>query len=106
MPKNKVKSTMTWKDAPDIIGIEEIMKILGIGEPAARELFETKNFPKIEGIGNTRKAEKEAVKLFLQGFKIKENSKISLDYMILLELKKLNNKFEEREMDFNEQKAT
>ncbi len=102
MPRVRKKPTLKWDDLPDIVGVNELMEVLGIGEPAVRDLFEEPNFPKIDGIGSTRKAEKEAVKLFLQGFKIKENPKTGLEYMILLELRKLNNNFEEMRIRTNE----
>ena len=88
--KKKKTSTMTWENAPDTIGVEELMEILGIGKNYASNIFNSKGFPKIEKIGVSLKADKEAARLFLQGFKINENSKTTMDYMILLELKKLN----------------
>ena len=89
--RKKKASTMKWSEAPDTIGVEDLMEILGVGKGQASLIFNQKNFPKIPGIESTLKADKEAVRLFLQGFKIKENPKNALDYMILLELKKLNN---------------
>lgn len=88
--KKKTVSTMTWENAPDTIGVEDLMKLLGVGKNCASNIFNSKGFPKIEGVGTSLKADKEAVRLFIQGFKIKENQKGTLEYMILLELKKLN----------------
>ena len=95
--KTKKISTMEWEKAPDIIGVDELMEILGIGKNCASNIFNKKGFPKIEGIGNSLKADKEAARLYMQGFKIKENSKSTIEYMILLELKKLNKKMEKEE---------
>lgn len=101
MPKSKKIPTMTWDEAPDTIGVPELMEILGIGIGQAGNIFNTKGFPKIPG-KTSLKADKEAARLFIQGIKIKENSKSAIDYMILLELKKLNNKIEEMEIRTNE----
>ena len=93
--KRKLKPSMTWEEAQDTIGVEELMKILGVGKNQASDIFNAKGFPKIDGAG--LKADKEAARLYLQGFKIKENQKNTLEYMILLELKKLNRQFEQQE---------
>lgn len=90
--KKKKQSTMTWENAPDTIGVEELMDILGVGKNYASDMFKSKGFPRIQGIGTSLKADKEAVRLFIQGFKVKENPKSTMEYMILLELKKLNEK--------------
>lgn len=94
MAKRKKKPTLSWDEAPDIIGVEELAEILGVGIGKASDLFNKKDFPKLPG-GEGLKADKEAARLFIQGFKIKENPKTSMEYLILLELKKLNNNFEE-----------
>ncbi len=101
MPKAKKKPTMTWEEAPDTIGVLELMEILGIGIGQASDIFNTKGFPKVPGKTGL-KADKEAARLFIQGIRIKENSKSAIDYMILLELKKLNNYFEEMRTRTNE----
>ena len=88
--KQTKKPTLTWENAPDIIGVHELKEILGVGKNYASEIFNNKGFPKIEGIGVSLRADKEAVRLYMQGFRFKENSKSTVDYMILLELKKLN----------------
>lgn len=95
--KIKKVSTMTWENAPDTIGVEELMNILGIGKNCASNIFLKKGFPKIEGIGKSLKADKEAARLYIQGFRVKENTKNSMEYMILLELKKINEQMERRE---------
>lgn len=86
--KVKIVPSMTWNEAPDTIGIKELQKILGIGKDKAIDMFYEHGFPKIPGAG--LKADKEAARLFLQGIKIKDDSKTAINYLILLELKKLN----------------
>lgn len=97
--KTKKISTMTWDEAPDTITPEDLSKILGIGIIGARNLFDKTDFPKISkgDIGNVGKADKEAVRLYIQGFRIKENSRNAMEYMILLELKRLNKLIESKE---------
>ena len=92
MNKN-TKSTMKWEEAPDTISPLELSKILGIGIVAARNIFDQPDFPKISKsvIGNIGKADKEAARLYIQGFKIKEKSKEALDFLMLQELKKITN---------------
>ena len=87
--------TMTWEDAPDTICPEDLSKILGIGIVNARNLFDKPDFPKIpkSDIGNIGKADKEVVRLYIQGVKVKENNKNVLEYMILQELRKINQNF-------------
>lgn len=85
--KRKVKPTLSWNNAPDTIGVEELMKLLGVGEPKATEILSQKDFPRLPNAG--LKADKEAARLYLQGFRIKENQKNAIDYLILLELKKI-----------------
>lgn len=63
----KQSPTMSWQDAPDIISPEDLSKILGCGIATARSKFDETNFPIIKNMGNLRKADKEAVKLYLQG---------------------------------------
>lgn len=105
MPKARNQPTMTWEEAPDVIGVEELMKILGIGKNYSSIIFNKKDFPKIDGIGTSLKADKQVARMYIQGFSIKQNPKLCIEQMILLELRKLNNNFEERRMNFNEQKA-
>lgn len=106
MPKVKIQPTLTWDEAPDTIGPEELAKILGIGNTGARAIFEKNNFPKIKGIGNTRKADKNVARLYIQGISIKENSKDAINGLLLFEIKKLNNNIEEMRKKNDEQKST
>lgn len=105
MPKVKINPTMTWDEAPDTITPVELAKILGIGEPGARQKFDEKNFPRIPGLGNIRKADKNVARLYIQGISIKENLKEALNGMLLFEIKKLNNNFEEMRTKIYEGKA-
>lgn len=86
--KKTLKPTLKWEDAPDTIGVDELKAILGVGAKAASDIFNQKGFPLIAGAG--LKADKEAAKMFLRGFKIKDNPKIAIDYMILQQLEKVN----------------
>lgn len=104
--KNSLKSTMTWKDAPDTITPEDLSKILGIGINMARRLFDKKDFPKVSkaDIGNQGRADKEAVRLYLQGIRVREQPQASLLNLIYIELKKLNKKLENNEMNLKEER--
>lgn len=86
------KPTMTWEEAPDTITPKELAKILGIGIVSARNLFDNPDFPKISksDIGNIGKADKEAARLYIQGVKIKNNTKEALLSMIYFEIKKIS----------------
>ena len=92
--RGRTKPTMTWDEAPDTITPKELSQILGIGIEGARNLFDKVDFPKIskKDIGNIGKADKEAVRLYLQGIKFSNNGKEALLTMIYFELKKLNSK--------------
>lgn len=85
----KKEPTMKWEDAPDTINPEIYAKIRGISEQSARNKFNSKGFPRIEGAGNKQIAEKTAVQLYDIGLNPKENSKQTIEYLILLELKNL-----------------
>ena len=104
--KNSLKSTMTWKEAPDTITPEDLSKILGIGIISARNLFNKKDFPRISksAIGNQGRADKEAVRLYLQGIRVREQPQASLLNLIYIELKKLNKKLEKNEMNLKEER--
>ncbi len=92
--KKKIEPSMTWEEAPDTIGPDELAKILGVGEPSARNKFDEKGFPRIPGLGNLRKADKQAVRLYLQGINIKTNQKEAITGLLLFEIKNLNIKLE------------
>ena len=90
--RKKAIPTMTWEEAPDIIMPKDLANILGIGIENARVIFDKPDFPKIskKDIGNIGKADKEAARLYIQGVNLKKDNKNALLYMILTEIKKLN----------------
>ena len=92
--RGECKPTMTWDEAPDTISPKDLSKILGIGINNARNIFDKSDFPKISklDIGNIGQADKEATRLYIQGIKIKNNSKDALLSMIYFELKKITTK--------------
>lgn len=97
--KVKKRTTMTWEEAPDTIGPDELAKILGIGEPNARAKFDEKGFPRIPGLGNLRKADKQVARLYLQGINIKTNQKEAITELLLFELKQLNTNLQKVRME-------
>lgn len=60
----KTESTLKWYEAPDIITPIDLTKILGIGESTAREMFNSKDFPRIKHTGVKQIADKQAVRLW------------------------------------------
>lgn len=84
----KKVATMNWEDAPDTITPEIYAKIRGHSTQWARNKFNEKNFPIIEG--GKQIADKTAVRLYDMGFNPKDNQKSSIEFLILLELQKLN----------------
>lgn len=94
--KKKIEPSMTWEEAPDTIGPDELAKILGVGEPSARAKFDEKGFPRIQGLGNLRKADKHAARLYLQGINIKTNQREAVMGLLLFEVKKLNTNLNEK----------
>lgn len=65
--KTKQTPTLLWQEAPDIISPEDLSKILGCGIATARNKFDETNLPIIKGLGNLKKADKEAARLYIQG---------------------------------------
>ncbi len=55
------KSTVTYKELPDAITPYDYMKWRGVGEPAARNIFNAPGFPRIQGTGSKQIADKRAV---------------------------------------------
>ena len=79
---------MNWQEAPDTITPEIYAQIRGHSIKWARERFNERNFPKIES--GKQIADKTAVMLYDMGINIKNNPKQGVDFLILLELKKIN----------------
>lgn len=90
----KREITMTWDEAPDTITPEIYAKIRGHSPQWARDRFNEKDFPRLES--GKQIADKTAVRLYDMGINIKQNQKAGVEYLILLELKKIN---ERREKD-------
>lgn len=64
------KPKITWNEAPDIINPYDLADILGIGENKAREIFNSKDFPRIKGTGVKQIADKQAVRLWCMNINI------------------------------------
>lgn len=101
--QNTIKSTLKWEDAPDIIDHKDLAKIIGVCPDTAKQIFNDRKFPKIPGI-NKRKADKEVVRLYLQGLYSTENIRDSRQNLILVELQKINSNLSRllKEGDTNE----
>lgn len=61
------KSTRTYEDLPDTITPLDYAEWRGIGENKAREIFNSKGFPRIQGTGVKQIADKRAVYLYELG---------------------------------------
>ena len=60
-------STKTYKDLPETITPLDYAEWRGIGENKAREIFNSKDFPRIQGTGVKQIADKRAVYLYELG---------------------------------------
>ena len=92
MPRKKIKPSLTWEEAPDTVDPEIVSKILGCCQKKAEQYFKEKDFPVLEKIG--LKADKEAARMYFQGFRVKQNQKLCIEQMMLIELRKMNRKEE------------
>lgn len=61
------KSTITFSELPDTITPYDYANWRGIGENKAREIFNSKGFPRIQGTGVKQIADKRAVYLYELG---------------------------------------
>lgn len=61
------KSTKKYADLPDTITPYDYADWRGIGENKAREIFNSKGFPRIKGTGSKQVADKRAVLLYELG---------------------------------------
>lgn len=84
----KKEVEMNWEDAPDTITPEIYAKIRGHSEQWARDRFNERDFPKLES--GKQIADKTAVRLYDMGINIKNNPKQGIEFLMLLELQKLN----------------
>lgn len=57
----KTESTITYDELPDTITPLDYAKWRGIGGTKAREIFNSKDFPRIKGVGVKQIADKRAV---------------------------------------------
>lgn len=70
------KSTKTFKELPETITPYDYADWRGIGENKAREIFNSKGFPRIQGTGVKQVADKRAVLLFDLGLKDEEKQEV------------------------------
>lgn len=93
----KKEVTMTWDEAPDTITPDIYAKIRGHSPQWARDRFNDKNFPKIES--GKQIADKTAVMLYDIGINIKTQTKQGIEFLMLLELQKLNKRLENQKLE-------
>lgn len=70
------KPTKTYAELPDTITPLDYAKWRGIGENKAREIFNSKDFPRIQGVGVKQLADKRAVFLYELGLKEEEKQEV------------------------------
>ncbi len=70
------KPSKTFNELPETITPLDYAEWRGIGENKAREIFNSKGFPRIEGTGVKQLADKTAVYLFDLGLKDEERQEV------------------------------
>lgn len=70
------KSTVTFQNLPDTITPYDYAEWRGIGENKAREIFNSKGFPRLKGTGTKQVADKRAVLLYELGLKEEEKQTV------------------------------
>ena len=70
------KSIKTFSELPDTITTCDYADWRGIGENKAREIFNSKDFPRIEGTGVKQIADKRAVYLYELGLSEEERKEV------------------------------
>lgn len=70
------KPTLKYEELPETITPLDYANWRGIGENKAREIFNSKGFPRIQGIGVKQLADKRAVLLYELGLKEEEKQEI------------------------------
>lgn len=70
------KSTKTYEELPDTITPYDYAEWRGIGENKAREIFNKRDFPKIQSVGVKQIADKRAVFLYDLGLKEEEKQEV------------------------------
>lgn len=72
----KTIPTKNFKDLPDTITPYDYMEWRGLEEPTARNIFNSKGFPRIQGTGVKQIADKRAVLLYELGLKEEDRKEI------------------------------
>ena len=70
------KSSKTYSELPDTITPYDYSEWRGIGESKAREIFNSKGFPRIQGTGVKQLADKRAVYLYELGLTEEEKREV------------------------------
>lgn len=70
------KPTKTYAELPETITPLDYAEWRGIGENKAREIFNSKDFPRIQGVGVKQLADKRAVFLYELGLKEEEKQEV------------------------------
>lgn len=86
----KKEAVMTWEEAPDVLTLEEYAKVSRIGKKLAEANFKKNDFPLIPGTENKQVVDKISARLYNMGISTKSMPKQSLDFLILMELKQIN----------------
>lgn len=75
MKKEKI-STVKYEDLPDTITIYDYSNWRGCGENKAREIFNQKGFPLIQGMGQKLIADKRAVFIYELGLSDRDKNEM------------------------------
>ena len=70
------KPTKKYEDLPETISPLDYAEWRGIGENKAREIFNSKGFPRLQGTGVKQLADKRAVLLYELGLKPEEKQEV------------------------------
>ena len=70
------KTAVTFKELPETISPIDYANWRGIGENKAREIFNSKGFPRLQGTGVKQLADKRAVLLYELGLKPEEKQEV------------------------------
>jgi len=70
------KSTVTFAELPDTINPYDYADWRGVGENTAREMFNSKGFPRLKGTGVKQLADKRAVLLYELGLSEEDKKEV------------------------------
>lgn len=70
------KPTITFNDLPETITPLDYANWRGIGESKAREIFNSKGFPRLQGTGVKQLADKVAVRLYELGLSEEDKKEV------------------------------